>query len=810
VTDSEPRKGGTESFLAGRRTEFIDTLLDQLEEAVVACNADGVLVLFNRAAENLHGMPAHPLPAERWGEYYDLYRADGVTPLPVEEVPLYRALRDEGVSNVEIVIAPRGQRRHRVLCNGRAIVGRSGEKIGAVVVMHDVTELLEAQASTRETQSFLDSIVENIPNMIFVKEAKDLRFVLFNKAGESLLGHSRKDLIGKNDYDFFPKDQADFFTSKDRAVLAGDGVLDIPEEELATPSGTRFLHTKKIPIRGDDGTPHYLLGISEDITEKRRAAQREKDLAHEQSKAAEARGASARIAAILESITDAFFAVDREWRFTYLNREAERTLLRTRGDLLGKSMWDEFPAARASAFERAYVTAMTEQRSITLEAYYPPLKRQLEVRAYPSEEGLSVYFRDITERFDAERRNRLLSAASKELSTSFDYERSMKRFAGIAVPDLGDCCFFDVIEDGQVKRIAWEHADPAVQAEFDAIFELTPTLSFEGHPVADAIRTRKPVFLPDMSGEALRRAATSERHLDFMRRFDARSVITIPVLYGEECLGALTFVFSTSGREHTAADIQTAVELAERAAIAINNAKLYRELNEAVRARDEFLSIASHELKTPLTTVMLQLQVRLRRLMANDLGRFTPDGLVRIFEADKRQIERVSRLIEDMLDISRINAGQLALRREEFDLGDLVEEIVDRLAENVAETGCELRVELARPIVGEWDRFRVDQVITNLITNALKYGDKKPILISARIANGGALVDVEDHGIGIGEEDQKRIFQRFERAIGASSVSGLGLGLYICKHIVEAHHGRIEVTSTKAKGSRFSVWLPTT
>jgi len=766
---------------------FLDALLDQLEEAVVACDADGRLVLFNSAAERLHGLPAKTLAAEEVASHYGLYRADGVTLMPTAEVPLFRAMRGELLRNVELVIAAHDGTRHRMLCSGRAIVGPDGAKIGAVVVMHDVSDLLDAQVQLREARGFLDLVVENIPNMVFVKEAKDLRFVLFNRAGEELVGHTSEELAGKNDYDFFPKEQADFFTAKDRAVLAGTGVLDIPEEEITTPKGLRVLHTKKIPIRGEDGAARFLLGISEDITE---------------------RATSARIAAILESITDAFFAVDRGWRFTYLNREAERVLGRTREELLGKSLWDEFAASRSSIFEESYRTAVRERRAVTFEAFYSPLGRQLEVRAFPSDEGLSVYFRDITERFEAARRDRLLAEASKILSSSFDYEAALRRFAAIAVPELGDFCVFDVLEGDHIRRVAWEHVDASVKHEFDEIFELAPPISFEGHPVGEAIRTGQPVFIPRVDDARAERAATSEHHLIFIRRFQTRSLITVPIRFGERTLGALTFVYSVSGRTHSAYDLQLAVALAERAAIAINNAILYRDLNDALRARDEFLSIASHELNTPLTTLKLQLEMRLRRLAASDLSRFDPESLAAMLESDKRQVGRISHLIADMLDISRINAGRLTLEREPFDLCELVRDVVERLTENIRERRVALRVELEEPIVGEWDRFRVDQVITNLITNALKYGERKPVVVSARRDGDAAVLEVADQGIGIAPEDQRRIFLRFERAIGASSVSGLGLGLYICRHIVDAHGGRIGVESELGKGSTFTVRLP--
>ena len=144
-----------------------------------------------------------------------------------------------------------------------------------VALVYSGARMLDrSEARTRDVQVFLDSIVENVPDMIFVKEAGDLRFVRFNRAGEALLGFSRADLIGKNDFDFFPKDEAEFFTAKDRAALLGEGVVDIPEEPIKTRHGTRYLHTKKVAIKNEAGEPVYLLGISEDITE-RKAAQAE-------------------------------------------------------------------------------------------------------------------------------------------------------------------------------------------------------------------------------------------------------------------------------------------------------------------------------------------------------------------------------------------------------------------------------------------------------------------------------------------------------------------------------------------------------
>ncbi|MEW6055092.1 MAG: PAS domain-containing sensor histidine kinase [Bdellovibrionota bacterium] len=237
--------------------------------------------------------------------------------------------------------------------------------------------------------------------------------------------------------------------------------------------------------------------------------------------------------------------------------------------------------------------------------------------------------------------------------------------------------------------------------------------------------------------------------------------------------------------------------------------KAAERLETAVKSRDEFLSIASHELKTPLTSLKLQVQMRKRAIEKQGAqAPFTLERLRQMVEDDEKQINRLNQLVDDMLDITRITAGKLTLQTELVDLCALIQEVTDRFAPQLEAAGCQVFFDADCKVEGQWDLYRIEQVFINLLTNAMKYGAGKPIQIKVSAADGIAKLAVRDYGVGIAAEDHERIFLQFERAISASEVSGLGLGLYIVRQIVEAHGGRILLESKLGEGSLFKVELP--
>ncbi|MFP5384611.1 MAG: CHASE domain-containing protein [Bacteriovoracia bacterium] len=244
--------------------------------------------------------------------------------------------------------------------------------------------------------------------------------------------------------------------------------------------------------------------------------------------------------------------------------------------------------------------------------------------------------------------------------------------------------------------------------------------------------------------------------------------------------------------------------------VAEEKEKLLQKEKEHVASRDEFLSIASHELKTPLTSLKLQSQLMMRAIKRNDSEALSREKVVHLIRQIDHQTSRLTRLVDDMLDISRIRTGRLRILKEEVDLSEIVMEVVDRLKPQFVEsTGHVPEVIIEEKIRVPLDRFRIEQVLNNLLTNAIRYGNQRPVKVTLKRIDHLAKIEVMDQGIGIAPENIQKIFERFERAgMSASEVSGLGLGLFITNQIVKAHGGFIDVKSAPGKGSTFTVHLP--
>ncbi|GEJ58216.1 CHASE domain-containing sensor histidine kinase [Anaeromyxobacter diazotrophicus] len=394
-----------------------------------------------------------------------------------------------------------------------------------------------------------------------------------------------------------------------------------------------------------------------------------------------------------------------------------------------------------------------------------------------------------------------LAEAGRALSSSLDYVTTLAEVARRAAEGPCDWCVILVVEPGGPVRLVG-HRDPALaRATGQALVEVTldPEARFAA---AAAIQSSEP-FVTDAVSEAdLARVARDAEHLARLRATGVRALATVPLRARGEALGAISFA-STTRRRLDASDVRLMQDLARLAVAAIDTARLYRRAQEAVKLRDEFLSIASHELKTPLTSLALQAD-SLRQAAVRG---FVPEPLAHKTEVIRRNVERLSRLITNLLDISRIGEGRLAIELEPVDLSDVVCEVAGRFEDELARAGSTLQLDVPGPVVGRWDRLRLDQVVTNLVANAVKYGPGKPIAVALRVDGDRVALTVRDQGIGIPREAQQRIFERFERAVSDRHFGGFGLGLWIARRIVEALGGTIAVESEPGQGATFTVEL---
>lgn len=416
---------------------------------------------------------------------------------------------------------------------------------------------------------------------------------------------------------------------------------------------------------------------------------------------------------------------------------------------------------------------------------------------------------DVTDQKQKLEEQNLLSEISDKLSSSFDYQANVEHVLEHLTDSFCDQAIVDhFCDESTVNRICVSRQE---NGEYKVVKKTFPNLPFQDkNPLIAKLLNGEVVHVEDSD---LAMDKLSEHYpaefLENVRTENAKSDLVILLKRHEHIMGVLVLTLNKNNpRVYQKSDIELSKEISYRISVAMENSLLYLSSQEAVHARDEFLSVASHELKTPLQSLMLQ-----NEMLARHLETCEDEGLNRKFlnkslEGDRRQLKRITRLIEDMLDITRIQNSRMSIDMEPVDFVELLENVIDRMRPAFENLGIKLTLKTDEKITVKVDSFRIEQVISNILTNALKYGDKKPIDVCAKVENCMLCFSVKDQGHGIHKEDQERIFLRFERASSKNEVTGLGLGLYICQKIVEAHDGTILIESETDKGSTFTVKLP--
>ncbi|HEX4448574.1 MAG TPA: AAA family ATPase [Polyangiaceae bacterium] len=420
--------------------------------------------------------------------------------------------------------------------------------------------------------------------------------------------------------------------------------------------------------------------------------------------------------------------------------------------------------------------------------------------------------REVGDRRRAEDSVRFLANVGAELSETLDATQISGRLARLIVPAMADWCCVDVLDDGrEIHRLAAVHADPAKAALMDE-FRLKGVPDWSSpQPPSVALRSGTPFVLEEVTESVLRTIGRDAEHLRLARGLGVGSVVAMPMIAHGRTVGVLSLVRanapagppSTGRRRFGADDLTVIQEIAQRAAFAIDNARLFQKAQDAVRVREEFLSVAAHELHTPITSLHLMMQA-----LSTGGVPVTPDTVRQTFGVADRQVRRLIRLIDELLDVSRIEAHHFHFDFERLDLGGLVREVVERFGDDARRAGSSLRLRIAEAVPGVWDRGRLEQVVSNLLSNAVKFGAGRPIEIAVSGSPDRARLAVVDQGIGVPAGRVAHIFDRFERGVSSQQYGGLGLGLYIVRTIVETLGGEVRCEDTPGGGATFLVDLP--
>ena len=408
----------------------------------------------------------------------------------------------------------------------------------------------------------------------------------------------------------------------------------------------------------------------------------------------------------------------------------------------------------------------------------------------------------------AKSRATFLAEAGRILSSSLDYSTTLSAVTRLAVPRLADWCGVHVQNERQeIQLLAASHIDPdKVPLAFELYGRYPPSLAAETG-VGAALRTGQAQLIPQVSEALLAATAQNDEHLALMHSMEFVSAMVAPLRARGQTLGTLSFVSSQAGHEYTPENLAFAEELAQRAAKAIDNARLYQQAEQALQLRNQFLSIAAHELKTPLTSLLGQVQLLQRRAARE--GLLAPRDM-RTLDIINGQVSRLNAMIMTLLDTSRLENGQLRIERARFDFAALVARAVEETRAAHDERVITLEAPAA-PVFVNGDALRLEQVVQNLLQNALKYSEApEPVAV---VLTGGAQqarLAVRDQGIGIPAGALPNLFQRFYRAenTATQSISGLGVGLYVVKEIVELHHGNLFVSSTPGRGTTVTLQFP--
>ena len=807
-----PDEKGTEGAIPGVSGEWL-RLLDLNPDALVIADRRGRVVLVNRAAERLFGEPRSALvDVEPDATGWRFVSASGTsltrTASPFVEVArLGRAVRD-----IEVLLERRDGERLTLSCAIAPLSDTGGGESGVIASIRDVTpEKHEARrqhalalagrlvGEARDVDEALAGIAQLIApdhaemcDVYFAESQHDIRLASHAGAGSGPGRHGEiPAAVRRAVEDCAPAHEE----------IDGTHILCVPLVVRSVAIGALALSVGRKPdadaVEFAERCAHCA-ALAVDNARLFRAAE---------EALAETARQHARSADILESISDAFWAVDSQDRFTYVNHRAETVLGRRREELIGRDRGSDLRRIVGVRIHDEMQRARVEAAPRVFEMEAPALGTWLEVHIDPGPDGVSVYLHDIGERKRAEDAQRMAGEVGSALAASLDYEETVRAAARTAVPVLGDFCAIDLIVSGdRIERAAVAATDEEAQAGLRRQSRRHPPDARLPSAFMRALQSGHAVRIEKIEPDRALDHVPDPELLLLAEELNARSVLFVPLTARGRRLGVITFGFTRSGRRYTRDAARITEDVARRIAIAIDNARLYEEAQESSRAKSNFISVMSHEFRTPLTAIVGYTDLLLAEV-AGSLTDVQKSQLNRI----KQSAWHLTQLIDEVLTFSRVDAGRETVNLQATNLVDVAARAAALIEPVAQEKSLRLVVDLpAGPLATTTDPGKVQQILINLLSNAVKFTNQGEVRLRARDAGNRYILEVEDTGVGISPQHLDRIFDSFWQAEQGPTrtAGGAGLGLTITRRLVQLLGGEIDVVSQQNRGTRFTVWFP--
>jgi PAS domain S-box-containing protein len=661
----------------------------------------------------------------------------------------------------------------------------------------------QARREERRHHEQLRVTLSSIGDAVIVTDDRGV-VTFLNPVAEALTGWRSEQAIGKPLDDVFHivhEETRALVESPVTKVLAHGVTVGLANHTvLLTRDGREIpIDDSGAPIRDEEDRILGVVLVFRDVTEARRAID-----------------ARLRLAAIVESSDDAIISKDLDGRIQSWNRGAQQLYGYAPEEIIGKSIAilvppdhdDELPAImerlrrgeRIEHFETRRVAK--DGRRLDISLTISPVRNSVGKLV-----GASAIARDITKTKRTEAALRFLAEASALLAELVDVPTTLQMVAGLAVPHFADWCAVDMTEsDGTLRRLGVAHVDPAKVELVRALHERYPPDPNAPQGAVAVLRTGKSEVMADIPSSLLEQATADAEHLRVIRDLGLKSYMCVPLCVRGQVIGVVSFVTAESGRSYGESDLRLAEDLANRAAIAIENARLYSDLKDADRRKDEFLAMLAHELRNPLAPIRNAMQIM--RLAGAD--REVTDRARVVVE---RQVEQLVRLVDDLLDVSRIMRGKIELRKERVELASIVTQAVEVVQPTLDANGQTFEISAPpQPVILHADPVRISQVVGNIIQNAAKFSaEQGRIHLTIDSEDRHVVLRVRDEGAGIHPDLLPHVFDLFVQGDKSlqRSEGGMGIGLTVVKRLVQMHGGHVEVHSPGVgQGSEFAVKLP--